>query len=182
MNRLGWAALVAIGCGALVAAEVRADPLHAREKLSPEALAKLGREGPAPQSSTQRFIPDRTEAAPSETKSTAPKKAEWNSAPEATGVRITDPKCKVKRIREWYRVECVDGHVAFLGGTREGVDVGAREEPYGAWLIFPARVGDVRAAQFLFRSKWSLVSDVIVSEQWLEGDLAPIITVTGLPD
>ena len=160
MNRLGWGAAVAIGCCALLGAEVHADPLHGREKLTPEALATLAREGPAPQSSSQRFVPDRAaEAPPSDAKSPAPKKAEWASAPAATGVRVTDPKCAVKRIREWYRVDCADGYVSFLGGNREGVDVGAREEPYGAWFIFPARVGDARVAQFLYRFKWSLGTD-----------------------
>jgi hypothetical protein len=181
MNKIIWAALAAIGCGALAAADVEAEPLHARARPSAEALATLAREGPAPQSSSQRFVPDRAAEAPKgDAKSPPPKKAEWATAPDATGVRITDPRCTAKRIREWYRVECADGYVSLLGGNREGIDLGAREEPYGAWFIFPARVGDARAAEFLFRAKWSIAPDVIVSEQWLEGDPAPLITVIGI--
>jgi hypothetical protein len=178
MSMLVLLAMSGLGVGCR---EAHAEPVYGDKKTPAEELATLEREGPAPQSSTQRFSPDRAaEAPPTDAKSKAPTKAEWASARDAAGARITDPKCRVQRVREWYRVGCDDGYVSFLGGSRDGVDVGAREDPYGAWFIFPARVGDVRAAEFLYRSKWSLAGDVIVSEQWLPGDPAPLITVEGI--
>jgi hypothetical protein len=37
---------------------------------------------------------------------------------------VTDPNCKVRRIREWYRVDCKSGFVSLVGGSREGVEFG----------------------------------------------------------
>jgi len=110
-----------------------------------------------------------------------PSKEEWEKAPLAPEVRVTDGGCTVKRIREWYRVESHDQHVSLVAGTREGVEMGHGREGYRASVTFPARRGDRRVFLFSYFFKWWLAEDAIVSEQWLEGDPAPLITVTGIP-
>jgi hypothetical protein len=128
------------------------------------------------------YVPLLDQPPPSAEKSPAPSKADWAAAPVAPEVRVTDPDCKATRLREWYRVECGDTHASLVGGTREGVEVGRSEELYRAWTVFPARRGDRRVVLLSRRSKWSIASDAIVSEQWLDGDPAPLITVIGIPE
>jgi len=128
------------------------------------------------------YVPLTDQPAPPTDKSPAPSKSDWRDAPLAPEARVTDPGCEVKRLREWYRIECSDSHVSLIGGTREGVDVGRVEESYHAWIVFPARRGDVRVAEMSRRAKWGIAADVIISEQWLDGDSAPLLTVLGIPE
>ena len=121
-----------------------------------------------------------------EVASAAPTKEEWKSAPPAFDVRITDPGCKAQRLREWYRVTCKYAQVEMIGGSREGVSFGCMKETRESNLcdedaiIFPARRGDSRAAEFLTLSKWGLEPDTILTEQFLDSDPYPLITVHGL--
>lgn len=126
------------------------------------------------------YLPDLTQPPPPEARSPAPAKDEWASAPVAPEVRVTDPGCKVQRIREWYRFECNAAYASLVSGSREEVAFGPGRESYAAWIVLPARRGDARVLLFSTTSKWSIVPDAIVSEQWLEGDPAPLITVTGV--
>ena len=118
--------------------------------------------------------------APPAEPSPAPSKAEWLSAPPAADVRLTDPNCTARRIREWYRVECPDTYVSKVTGSTEGVSVGATTTPYVAWVVFPARAGDRRVFVMMAQTRWGLEPDAVVSEQWLPSDAAPIVTVTGM--
>lgn len=126
------------------------------------------------------YLPDLTQPPPPEARSPAPARDEWASAPLAPEVRVTDPGCKAKRIREWYRLECDAAYASLVSGSREEVTFGPGRESYAAWIVLPARRGDARVLLFSTTSKWSIVPDAIVSEQWLEGDPAPLITVTGV--
>lgn len=121
----------------------------------------------------------RAEPSP-EARSPAPAREEWASAPAAPEVRVTDPGCKVRRIREWYRFECSAAYASLVSGSREEVSFGHGRESYESWIVLPARRGDARVLLFSTQSKWSIVPDTIVSEQWLEGDPAPLVTVTGV--
>lgn len=121
-----------------------------------------------------------------ETPSAAPTKEEWASAPQAWEVRITDPGCKAQRVREWYRVDCGFGLSEMISGPREGVTFGCLKTGGpsdfcdDAWVIFPARRGDVRAIQILRWGKWGPDPDAFLTEQFLEGDPCPQISVQGV--
>jgi len=180
MSRSDLIKAVALACLLAGCNEARADGLG-KKVYAPAELEALGRDGPAPESSSQRFLPDRAAKPPPAEKSAAPSRSEWEKAPDATEARITDPQCTVKRLREWYRVQCPrDSYVSLVGGAREDVTVGGREDAAGAWMVFPARVGDVRAVEFLHLWKWSLEADALLTEQWLPGDPGPSITLTGI--
>lgn len=165
-------------------AEPAPTPARAAPSVSPSASADASPAEDAGSGDAGRpaYVPDLNQPPPPDEKSPAPASAEWASAPLAPEVRVTDPSCKARRLREWYRVECSAAHVSFVGGIRDGVDLGSSEASYTAWLTFPARRGDVRVVVFARLSKWSIVPDAVLSEQWLEGDPAPLITVTGIVD
>ena len=142
-------------------------------------------DGTAPEGSASTrpaYVPILDQPPPPEEKSAAPAKTEWAAAPTATEVRVTDPSCTAKRLREWYRIECSDSYVSLVSGTRDGVEVGTVEATYTAWTVFPARRGDRRLILMSRRAKWGISSDAIISEQWLAGDPAPLITALGIPD
>jgi hypothetical protein len=121
-----------------------------------------------------------------EVASDPPTKDAWASAPPAFDVRVTDPGCKAQRLREWYRVTCGFGQVEMIAGSHEGVTFGCikttrdSELCEEASIIFPARRGDSRSAEFLTWGKWGPEPDAIVTEQFLEGDPYPMISVQGL--
>lgn len=122
-----------------------------------------------------------------ETKSDPPTKEEWERAPDAPEVRITEPSCTAKRVREYYRVYCkFTSWVSLISGGREGVDLGCFQETKeafacsDAWVIFPARRGDSRSFEFFIWSKYGPSPDAVMTEQFFEGDPYPLISVHGL--
>lgn len=120
---------------------------------------------------------------PSDEKTKAPTKAEWSSAPEVRLARTTDKRCSAKRIREWVRVWCEGWYtsLSLVSGTRDGLEMAVREsEPSGLFVIFPARKGDRRLILVQRQAKWSAVPEALISEQWLETDKGPIVTVVGM--
>lgn len=135
--------------------------------------------GPPPRPA---HVPDFNQPIPPAEPSDAPSSADWLKAPVAPEVRVTDPGCSAKRLREWYRFECRGRHASLVTGERKGVTVGYNEGDYAVWVVFPVRRGDVRVVLLARLSKWSISPNAIVSEQWLDGDPAPLITVTGIPD
>jgi hypothetical protein len=109
------------------------------------------------------------------------------AAPPAREARVANPGCKVQRVREWYRVSCPTTHwIELVSGTREGLSFGCRRETKDSevcddsWVVFPARRGDRRALELFAWSKWGPAPDVILTEQFLEGDPCPLVTVHGL--
>nr|AYM52533.1 hypothetical protein [Aetherobacter fasciculatus] len=121
-----------------------------------------------------------------EAASAAPTKVEWASAPRAWEVRITDPGCKAWRIREWYRFSCGFGEIEMISGSNENVSFTCAKTQQDselcseAAIIFPVRRGDRRAVEFLAWSKWGPEPDSILTEQFLEGDPYPMISLQGL--
>jgi len=121
-----------------------------------------------------------------EVASDPPTKDEWTSAPVALDVRVTDPGCKAQRLREWYRVTCKFAQLEMIAGSHEGVSFGCFKETRDSEfcdqdsIIFPARRGDSRAAEFVTWSKWGPEPTAIMTEQFLEGDPYPMISVHGL--
>ncbi len=111
---------------------------------------------------------------------------DWRSAPDAPEVRVTQPGCRAQRLREWVRVDC-GGHVgaSLVTGNREGVhfeqQVDRESDSSSFTVVFPVRRGDRRVLELLRWSKWAPgVPDVIITEQWLEGDARALITVQGV--
>lgn len=117
---------------------------------------------------------------PSAEKSKAPTKKEWASAPDVRLARVTDSSCSAKRIREWVRVWCSGYYhsISVVSGTREGLDMGVLTESDSAgYVIFPVRRGDSRLMMYQRMTKWSGVPDLLISEQWLEKDKGPLISI-----
>jgi hypothetical protein len=119
--------------------------------------------------------------------SPAPTAAEWLAAPEAKEVRVTQPGCKVVRVREWYRVHCsFTPWIELVTGAREGVSFGCQRREKGAatcdesWVTFPARRGDQRALELFTWSKWGPSPDALLTEQFLDGDPCPQVTLLGM--
>jgi hypothetical protein len=124
---------------------------------------------------------------PSDDRTPPPTRQEWESAPDAGLARLADPACSAKRVREWVRVTCdrYEWNVVLLAGNKDGTDFVTPHDKDGnhdgrAWLTFAVRRGDRRAMLFNRTVKWGFWPDVLVSEQWLEGDPGPIVVVTGL--
>lgn len=128
------------------------------------------------------YVPDLSQPPPPDEASEPPTLLDWLKAPAAPEVRVTDPGCDAKRLREWYRVECRGRHGSLVTGERRGVKFGWNENDYRVWVTFPAKRGDVRVILLSRLGKWSVEPNAFVSEQWLEGDPAPLITVIGIPD
>jgi hypothetical protein len=183
---LALTALAAVGCGDASAQQnprnyASSTPSGSVSALPPEEQAKVI-DGHKP------WVPIRFNGAfPSEA-SEKPKKAEWSTAPMATDVRITQPGCKVQRIREWYRFTCELKGAMLVTGSAKDVDFIVEKDVHGpdgfaktTILTFPVRRGDKRLFQFYRWSKWAPGQpDATLSEQFLEGDEAPLITLEGL--
>lgn len=131
---------------------------------------------------------------PGAEKTKAPTPEEWKTAPSVALTRGV-AACRGYRVREWLKLHC-DGFpaagVSLLAGQSEGVMVyvdqaneGGNEaikKPRPAEVIFPVRRGDGRVMQIAQFGEgydgplgWNVA--FAVSEQWVEGEGAPIITV-----
>lgn len=118
--------------------------------------------------------------------SAPPTKDDWESAPRAWEVRVTDPGCKAWRIREWYRFSCVSAaEIEMISGSRENITFTCHKQPGNdtcedTAIIFPVRRGDLRAVEFLRWGKWGPDPDSILTVQFLEGDTYPLISLQGI--
>lgn len=156
------------------------------------ALAVLARPSLAPASDPASNAPADEEkpidgdAIPAE-KSKSPKAAEWLAAPRVKFARKgpAAATCRAQIVREWMRVRC-EGQVfavSLVGGSREGVAFwigGTAAEPFGE-VLTPVRRGDRRVFQFWAPGKDAAGMFVpkpmlVVQEQWVEGQKAPIVT------
>lgn len=71
--------------------------------------------------------------------------------------------------------------ISVVSGTREGIDMGILTESDNlGYVIFPVRRGDSRLIMLQRQTKWSGVPDALISEQWLENDKGPLISVVEL--
>jgi hypothetical protein len=127
--------------------------------------------------------------------SKTPKPEEWKTAPKVKLTRDT-PGCTAYRIREWLKVHCTGlpaAGASLLAGTRDGVQVwvepglltegkDAMKKVHDAEVVFPVRRGDGRVFQIAQFGEgydgpigWN--TGVLVSESWVDGEAAPIISV-----
>lgn len=124
---------------------------------------------------------------PPAARSEPPTRDEWAKAPIAEDVRVTDPSCEAKRIREYYRLSCEFAQaIGLVSGPRDEIELGCPKETKDtdfceeAWVVFPVRKGDRRAFQFFTWSKWGPTPDSVATAQWIEGDPAPMVTLQGI--
>jgi hypothetical protein len=150
------------------------------------SIAPAGPSDPGANSAKEEERPLDGDAIPAE-KSKSPKATEWTSA---TRVKLTRKgpaaaTCRAHLVREWLRVRC-DGQIfaiSLIGGSPEGVAFwigGTATEPFGD-ILTPVRRGDRRVFQV-----WAPGNDaagnfvpkpmLVVQEQWVEGQKAPIVT------
>jgi hypothetical protein len=141
---------------------------------------------PAVADSAKPWVPSFEAPFPDESPSTAPSSEEWAHAAPAAEVRITDTGCTAQRIREWYRIDCQSAvWIELISGERRGISFGCHKTTREStacdksWVIFPARRGDRRSLEVFTWSKWGPSPDVMVTEQFLEGDTHPWVTVHG---
>jgi hypothetical protein len=123
----------------------------------------------------------------------APKPEEWQDAPT---VRLDHDveSCRAYRVREWIKINCTGMPAAgasLLAGTSTGValwvdppkdDGETMKTPRTVEVIFPVRRGDGRLLQvgqfgegYDGPVSWNV--GVEISEQWIEGESAPIVSV-----
>jgi len=190
MNRT-VAALVAVAAVAAPTAVVAAHEPAGNARIHPAALrpglmlqAHLGE--PADPNSF-------TESPPPPDASPAPKPEEWKDAPK---VRIDHDveACRAYRLREWIKINCTGlpaAGVSLLAGTRADValwvdppkdDAETMKTPRAVEVIFPVRRGDGRLFQvgqfgegYDGPVSWNV--GLAISEQWIEGERAPIVSV-----
>jgi hypothetical protein len=121
-----------------------------------------------------------------------PTAAEWTAAPRVRLSRRGPAAegCRAYRLREWLRVRCPDltiATISLLGGQTEGVAFWITPSPEGSGLprggevMFPVRRGDRRVVQITtfgagYDGPFTILPAVIIQEQWLDGDPAPIIS------
>ena len=181
--------LGAAGCRS-AHAEQTPDPPRASPSAAPSAApsASAAPLEPEPKAVGGRkpWVPSFSGAFP-EGSSDPPAKEEWAQAAEATEARITAPDCKVRRIREWYRIDCSYAHwIDTIAGKREGVSFGcSRSDPEDpvcdeVWVVFPMRRGDRRAFELFRWSKYGPEPDSIATAHFLDGDAYPSISVQGI--
>lgn len=194
-RRLSPAVVLAGSCAAIVAS---GDGAHAQSPRPKAAYASVSASAselpsadPPAASGSERWVP-RFDVEPIPTDpSPRPSRADWKAAPVAREARVTDPGCRVQRIREWFRINCTALAIQLTAGTREGVEFGGtmerKPEPGeprsfdDVWVVFPVKRGDRRVFQTYRWSRWSAGEpDAIASEQWLDGDPLPLITVQGI--
>jgi hypothetical protein len=186
---LALAALAALAGGHLARAQGPGqNPYAPTGSASASGSASMEAPPPLPVVSGHKLWAPRTDVAPLPTEPTPkPTRQEWETAPIAQEVRVTEPYCKVYRLREWYKIHCSHLAIQLVSGDRKDVEFGSffnsKESiaPAQVWVVFPARRGDRRFFQFYTWSKWAPGSpDAHGSEQWVEGDPLPLITVQGL--
>lgn len=120
--------------------------------------------------------------------SPAPTAKEWVDASPVKLTRTSPAAsgCSARRVREWLRVRCPGKTFALslLGGSNEGLAfwIGPEAEGWFGEVQFPLRRGDRRVIQF-----WGTKTDpagvgelaptLVVQEQWVEGEAAPMVSV-----
>lgn len=100
--------------------------------------------------------------------------------------------CRAHRLREWLKVHCptlVTASIAILGGSSDDVHLwkaplGEHGVPGpGADIVMAVRPGDRRVLQVLgvgfgYEGISGMELSFVLSEQWVEGDAAPIVTTS----
>ncbi|WP_437926562.1 hypothetical protein WMF37_47425 [Sorangium sp. So ce291] len=197
MKKLLWIGTVLLG--ALAPAQAAeppsaapAAPDGAAEGPRAEAVAALpdGAEGAA--APKERAL---EEAPPAPERTPRPQAAEWDAAEP---VRLARDRggaaCKARMRREWLRIDCTTPSVAVVRtlGASAGEEwlwldqknsaQDALGLATGVSVVFPVRLGDRRVIEILsatggYRSEFGVATAFVISEQWLDGDAGPIVSL-----
>ena len=196
---VGWLAVIgALAVGACALAEADEKKPYPRGPGAPPtatasaSASALPAKDIAPPASSARgaWDPDFSVPPLPTEASKAPDASEWKTAPIAPEARVTYDRCKVQRIREWYRVSCLSEHAieVITGSTADlSIDCHRDTKPDDdsffcdeVYAVFPARRGDRRAFEVFAMSRWGPEPDAIFTEQFIEGDAVPLVSVQGL--
>jgi hypothetical protein len=113
---------------------------------------------------------------------------EWKAAEELSVRGGGASSCRVRRVREWVRLRCLEGATLgveqIAGPQVHAIGVEAGPGAYAGvgtgGAVFPVRRGDRRILQWFTPRYTSVVeteSGVVITEQWLPEDPGPMITV-----
>ncbi|WP_437730603.1 hypothetical protein [Sorangium sp. So ce1335] len=193
MKKLLWTGTVLLG--ALAPAQA-AEPQSARPAgadgaaagalAETSAVAPAGGEGAAaPRGRVLEAAPPAPEKTP------RPAAAEWDAAEPVELARDgSGAACKARMRREWLRIDCAAPSLAVVRtlGASAGeawfrLDHRPNEElASGVSVVFPVRLGDRRVIEILsgsfeYRGEMGMTTRFVISEQWLDGDAGPVVSV-----
>ncbi|WP_437685911.1 hypothetical protein [Sorangium sp. So ce176] len=131
------------------------------------------------------------EAPPAPERTPRPAAAEWDAAEPVRLARDrSGAACKARMRREWLRIDCSAPSLAMVrtlgasaGEAWFGLDQkGGDGLATGASVVFPVRRGDRRVIEigsesFEYRGQVGFSTSFVVSEQWLDGDAGPLVSV-----
>lgn len=130
------------------------------------------------------LLPLFSDEPPGPQKTRRPSPSEWKTAPLVRFTRMSDPRCRAKRVREWIEIRCDlwgDKGFSLIAGHREGIDYRIDDgsgEP-SITIEFPVRRGDARVIQIVAQAgKYGMSPEVLISERWAEDEPAPTISLT----
>ncbi|WP_437504929.1 hypothetical protein [Sorangium sp. So ce1099] len=197
MKKLLWIGTVLLG--ALAPAQAAeppsvalAAPDGAAEGTRAEAVAALPEGGEGEAASKVRVLEN---APPVPEGGPRPQAAEWDAAEP---VRLARDKggdaCKARILREWLRIDCTAPSLAVVRtlGASAGEEwlwldhKNSEQDPLGlatgVSVVFPVRPGDRRVIEILsgiggYRGEIGLATAFVISEQWLNGDTGPIVSL-----
>jgi len=123
--------------------------------------------------------------------SAIPTQDEWKNAITVKPARVDHlaRACRFSRVKEWLKIHCPKLHtsaISVLGGSDKDVHMWIAPvhelegtKP-GADIIFPVRPGDRRLIQVLefgeaYAGPGHPVLSFTISEQWIDGEAAPIV-------
>ncbi|MGK3992266.1 hypothetical protein [Sorangium sp. So ce1024] len=182
----------AVGAGAETAAVA---PHGGEGATAPgEGATALGREGAATPGGEGAAAPRRRvleEAPPAPERTPRPAAAEWDGAePVELARNRSGAACKARMRREWLRIDCGGpplGAVRTLGASAGEEWFRLDKQPNdelasGVSVVFPVRIGDRRvieilSASFEYRGETVMTTSFVISEQWLDGDAGPLVSV-----
>ncbi|WP_438022722.1 hypothetical protein [Sorangium sp. So ce233] len=131
------------------------------------------------------------EAPPAPERTPRPAAAEWDAAEPVRLARDrSGAACKARMRREWLRIDCSARSLAMVrtlgasaGGEWFGLSQkGGDESPTDVSVVFPVRRGDRRVIEigsesWEYRGQVGFSTSFVISEQWLEGDTGPLVSV-----
>ncbi|WP_438014261.1 hypothetical protein WMF18_25490 [Sorangium sp. So ce315] len=131
------------------------------------------------------------EAPPAPERTPRPAAAEWDAAEPVELARDrSGAACKARMRREWLRIDCKGPSLAVVRtlGASAGeewfrLDQQPNDElASSVSVVFPVRLGDRRVMEiisvsFEYRGETGMTTSFVISEQWLNGDAGPLVSV-----
>ncbi|WP_433927302.1 hypothetical protein AB3662_29825 [Sorangium cellulosum] len=193
MKKLSWIGTILLG--ALAPAQAAEPP--SAQSVEPEgpAVESRAQTGEAPldggggkEAPKVRAL---EEAPPAPERTPRPAAAEWDAAEPVRLARDrSGAACKARMRREWLRIDCSARSLAMvrtLGASAGEAWFGLEQKgsdglATGVSVVFPVRLGDRRVIEigsesWEYRGQVGFSTSFVISEQWLEGDAGPLVSV-----